>query len=156
MAFNLAGLCKEVNCIKGTCDDTLTGNLSNLVPRCHCDPGWSQPDIGIAVPFLPCVIPNCTLNQNCSSGISSPAPPPPLIPPANHPPCSASACGEGGSCQLTSNFSYVCKCSEGYVNLLNSTAAPCIRECKISASFLVTSQFKAFHFEFLCNLRFTK
>ncbi|KAL4324586.1 hypothetical protein GQ457_11G000230 [Hibiscus cannabinus] len=43
--------------------------------------------------------------------------------------CRWTKCG-GGSCNKTSPFTYDCRCSEGYFNLLNVSAFPCYRECK--------------------------
>ncbi|MBA0575752.1 hypothetical protein Golob_027541, partial [Gossypium lobatum] len=44
--------------------------------------------------------------------------------------CRWTNCG-GGSCNKTSPFTYDCKCSEGYFNLLNVSVFPCYRECAI-------------------------
>ncbi|GLJ43152.1 hypothetical protein SUGI_0895680 [Cryptomeria japonica] len=135
-----SGLCKAVNCVMGTCDDNFTGNLLDAVPRCNCNEDWTQPKLPIQlpfpIPFLPCVIPNCTLSTSCSSAAPPLAPPPPLLPPANPTPCTLSLCGEGGVCQNTSQFSYVCNCHEGYENLLNMPAAPCVRDCSMGGDCL--------------------
>ncbi|MBA0710539.1 hypothetical protein Golax_009819, partial [Gossypium laxum] len=44
--------------------------------------------------------------------------------------CRWTNCG-GGSCNKTSPFTYDCRCSEGYFNLLNVSAFPCYKECAI-------------------------
>ncbi|KAM7272579.1 hypothetical protein ACFE04_027242 [Oxalis oulophora] len=64
-------ICEEVECGKGTCEAN-TSHPMNYV--CHCDYGWMQNKDGIHdddLSFLPCTIPNCTLDYSCQ-----PAPPP--------------------------------------------------------------------------------
>ncbi|XP_057816902.2 uncharacterized protein LOC131030208 [Cryptomeria japonica] len=129
-----SGLCKIINCMMGTCNDTLTGNPLDFLPRCQCNPGWSQPAIGLKIPFLPCVMPNCTLDITC--GTTAPASAPafvPLPPPEKSSLCATSTCGEGGSCKQTSDFTYVCHCAQGYENLLNMPPAACLRQCSFGA-----------------------
>lgn len=132
------GLCKILNCGKGTCNKS-SAQLLDIIPVCECDPGWKQPSIGVSLSFLPCVIPNCTLTDDCGGKVSSSAPTPVHHPPISSPtdllnPCKlgASVCGEG-SCVAESEFGYSCDCSEGYENLLNMTAGPCIKPCSIGA-----------------------
>ncbi|KAH9304650.1 hypothetical protein KI387_009054, partial [Taxus chinensis] len=129
LAFN-SGLCNITECVKGSCNDTMANPL-DILPRCQCDTGWSQPSIeNITLSFLPCVIPNCTLDTSCSKTGSAAAPPPLGVPPpVNLPPCAPTLCGEGGSCKPTSNFSYVCNCEKGYENLLNFSSGPCVTQC---------------------------
>ncbi|CAK7340936.1 unnamed protein product [Dovyalis caffra] len=66
-------LCKEVDCGKGKC---VGNNSYPLSFECQCEPGWKQTqyddDVDDDHRFLPCVIPNCTLNY----GSCQPAPPP--------------------------------------------------------------------------------
>lgn len=137
-AGNDTGLCKILNCGKGTCNKSSAQSLG-IIPVCECNPGWKQPSIGISLSFLPCVIPNCTLSDNCGGKVSSSAPSPVLSPPINSPtdllnPCKlgASVCREG-SCVVESEFGYSCNCREGYENLLNMTAGPCVKPCAIGA-----------------------
>ncbi|GFY85038.1 hypothetical protein Acr_03g0018120 [Actinidia rufa] len=61
----LDDVCKEVECGKGTCKPSLN---STLLFVCECDIGWKQtrPDHDNDFKFLPCVIPNCTLDYSCS------------------------------------------------------------------------------------------
>ena len=44
--------------------------------------------------------------------------------------CSWVDCG-GGSCNKTSPFTYKCDCLADYDNLLNITAFPCYKDCKL-------------------------
>ncbi|XP_011090679.1 uncharacterized protein LOC105171307 [Sesamum indicum] len=121
--------CRENVCGKGSC---VTTNNSSFGFECECQHGWiqarSQDDDHLK--FLPCVIPNCTLNHACTN---APAPAA-----DNHKkpnlsffdPCFWTDCG-GGSCNTTSPFTHTCLCEEGYYNLFNSTAFPCYKECAI-------------------------
>lgn len=120
-------VCKEVECGKGACKPS---NNGTLLFECDCDPGWRQTlsshDDGFK--FLPCVVPNCTLNHSCSN---APAPAQQKERKANESifdACHWIDCG-GGSCNKTSFFSYNCICDAGYYNILNATALPCFREC---------------------------
>ncbi|XP_027367330.1 uncharacterized protein LOC113873423 [Abrus precatorius] len=122
-------VCKEVECGKGTCKPSKN---RTLLFECDCDPGWKQAlsahDPGFN--FLPCIVPNCTLNYSCSQ---APAPVQQKERKANESifdACHWIDCG-GGSCNKTSLFSYSCKCDAGYFNLLNATSLPCFRECAL-------------------------
>ena len=42
--------------------------------------------------------------------------------------CVAINCG-AGECKRGEGLSYTCECQEGYVNLLNLTAFPCVKNC---------------------------
>lgn len=137
-ADNDTGLCKIMNCGKGTCSKSSV-QLLDIIPVCECDEGWKQPSIGVSLSFLPCVIPNCTLTADCGGKAPSAAPSPVHDPPIKSPtdllnPCKlgANVCGEG-SCVVESEFGYSCKCSEGYENLLNMTSGPCLKPCSIGA-----------------------
>uniref|UniRef100_I1QUK4 EGF-like domain-containing protein n=1 Tax=Oryza glaberrima TaxID=4538 RepID=I1QUK4_ORYGL len=44
-------------------------------------------------------------------------------------PCVAVNCGPGGQCVKEEGFSYHCACSPGFVNMLNLTELPCIKNC---------------------------
>ncbi|CAA2993604.1 vitamin K-dependent S-like [Olea europaea subsp. europaea] len=121
--------CKEDVCGKGNCrasNDTSFGFV------CECEAGWKQArsENDTDFKFLPCVIPNCTLNYSCGQ---APAPAPETGKRANlsiFDPCHWTDCG-GGSCNKTSLFTHRCECKEGYYNLLNVTAFPCFKECAI-------------------------
>ncbi|KAF3456943.1 hypothetical protein FNV43_RR01597 [Rhamnella rubrinervis] len=122
-------VCKEVECGKGTCK--ASANTSFLF-ECVCHPGWKQTlsSHDDDLKFLPCVIPNCTLNHSCTKA------PSPVQEKSSKPnvssifdPCYWSRCG-GGSCNKTSQFGYNCECSEGYYNLLNVSSFPCFKECE--------------------------
>ncbi|XVE65956.1 hypothetical protein DITRI_Ditri08aG0042000 [Diplodiscus trichospermus] len=123
-------VCKEVECGKGTCKPSLNGTFPYYT--CDCDLGWKQSraEKDDHLKFLPCVVPNCTLNAVCPA---APSPAQEKEAKANQSifdVCSWTDCG-GGSCNKTSPFTYDCKCSEGYFNLLNVSAFPCYRECSI-------------------------
>ncbi|XP_006829632.3 uncharacterized protein LOC18425012 isoform X2 [Amborella trichopoda] len=127
------GVCKLVDCGQGTC------NASNqfLVPfKCVCFPGWKNIEIGTLVGFLPCVIPNCTLDLGC--GESAPPPPfsllPPILPPPINlsDPCTYTLCGEG-KCVTIDETSHVCECNPGSANLLGSSNLPCFKQCSLGA-----------------------
>ncbi|KAH9615022.1 hypothetical protein KSS87_020621 [Heliosperma pusillum] len=69
----LGELCKGVGCGKGKCK---MSEKNGLTYECECDPGWMQTIFpNISTPkFLPCVIPNCTLNHSCAE-VEAAAPP---------------------------------------------------------------------------------
>ncbi|XP_059650800.1 uncharacterized protein LOC132296631 [Cornus florida] len=122
-------VCKKVECGKGTCKPS---SNSTFLFECVCDLGWKQtrPDNDDQLSFLPCVIPNCTLNYSC---IEAAPPVQDKESRANESffdPCHWTDCG-GGTCNRTSPFTHSCLCSEGYDNLLNVTAFPCFRECAL-------------------------
>ncbi|KAK9288422.1 hypothetical protein L1049_016878 [Liquidambar formosana] len=123
-------VCKGVECGKGTCKPSRNSTFFFV---CECDPGWKQSrsDDDDHLMFLPCVIPNCTLDYSCSAAAPSPVQ---VKGSQNNEsvfdPCFWTYCG-GGSCNKTSKFTHKCECQEGYDNLLNMTAFPCFRECAI-------------------------
>ncbi|TVU48309.1 hypothetical protein EJB05_07942 [Eragrostis curvula] len=125
-------ICKTVACGKGNCtveQGTVLGY------RCECDPGWTQMHVGDSLRFLPCVVPNCTIDRACSNDSSAPAPAP-LPAPKNFSlddPCQFAYCGTGGTCRKGSGLSYHCDCKEGFGNLLNITSMPCFQNCSIGA-----------------------
>ncbi|KAJ8627617.1 hypothetical protein MRB53_020924 [Persea americana] len=123
----LNGTCDGIYCGKGTCKANPNGTF---LFSCECDAGWKQSSIeDSSFKFMPCVIPNCTLNFSCIKD-TAPAPAPPLSP-ANHSifdPCTWAYCGQG-TCVKTENFRHRCECKEGYVNLLNVTTFPCFNQC---------------------------
>ncbi|XP_045809183.1 uncharacterized protein LOC123903273 [Trifolium pratense] len=124
-------VCKEVECGKGKCKPSKN---STFLFECECDQGWkkafdSNDDDG-GLKFLPCIIPNCTLDYSCSK---APAPAPEKARQSNESifdACHWVDCG-GGSCKKTSTFSYSCDCDATYNNLLNITTFPCFRECSL-------------------------
>ncbi|MED6174224.1 hypothetical protein PIB30_067055 [Stylosanthes scabra] len=122
-------VCKEVECGKGTCKPSKN---STFLYECECNPGWKQslsthPE---RFTFLPCIVPNCTLNYSCLEAL---APAPHKERRSNESvfdACFWVDCG-GGSCNMTSPFSYSCHCDAGYYNILNSTAFPCVKQCAL-------------------------
>ncbi|CAM8902970.1 hypothetical protein QQ045_012323 [Rhodiola kirilowii] len=121
-------VCKMVECGKGKCKPSAAG-LSFV---CECDDGWKQSltEDDDVLKFLPCVIPNCTLDYSCAS---APSPTPPKrngTIGSIFDPCNVASCGEG-TCNTTSPFTHNCECKQGYSNLLNVTSFPCLKECSI-------------------------
>ncbi|XP_058086654.1 uncharacterized protein LOC131233854 isoform X2 [Magnolia sinica] len=122
--------CDIIKCGKGNCTVNLNETFGFV---CECDEGWKQFHIGDHLRFLPCVIPNCTVNFSCEQ---LPAPTPAILPPpTNHSifdACEWSYCGEG-TCVKSPESGHRCECKTGYANLLNDTDLPCFRECSIGA-----------------------
>ncbi|GAA0162540.1 hypothetical protein Leryth_022581 [Lithospermum erythrorhizon] len=122
-------LCKGVKCGKGSCKASENGTLGF---ECVCDPGWKQFRQGndsSGFSFMPCVIPNCSLDYSCTEGSSVQS----KDKQANASfldPCHWADCG-GGMCNKTSLITYKCECEEGHYNLLNVTSFPCFRECAL-------------------------
>ncbi|KAL9401464.1 hypothetical protein Peur_005313 [Populus x canadensis] len=122
-------VCKKVECGKGTCKPS---DNSTWFYECECDPGWTQTrfDQDDHLQFLPCVVPNCTVNFSCTAA------PSPVQEKASRynqsifDPCFWADCG-GGSCNKTSQLTYSCACAEGYSNLLNVSTFPCYKDCAI-------------------------
>lgn len=124
-------VCKEVECGKGNCKPSRN---SSFLFDCECEPGWKQvrSDHDDGLGFLPCVIPNCTMDLSCMKA-PTPAPVQNKQKRTNESffdPCSWAECG-GGTCNKTSPFTYACQCEANYYNLLNVTALPCFRECAL-------------------------
>ncbi|CAK7327114.1 unnamed protein product [Dovyalis caffra] len=122
-------VCKKVECGKGACKPS---DNSTWAYECECDPGWKQisSDHDDHLKFLPCIVPNCTMNFSCMA-----APSPVQDKASKHnesifDPCFWTDCG-GGSCNKTSMFTYSCLCTEGYNNLLNISTFPCYKDCAI-------------------------
>ncbi|PHT62141.1 hypothetical protein T459_34023 [Capsicum annuum] len=121
--------CKAVNCGKGSCK---ASSNSTFGFACECDAGWRQTrsENDHFFKFLPCVIPNCSVNFSCGEG-APPAPAPDKRSNSSiFEPCHWADCG-GGSCNKTSAVTYSCDCKEGYYNLLNQTVFPCFKECAL-------------------------
>ncbi|KGN60821.1 uncharacterized protein LOC101221137 [Cucumis sativus] len=129
--FPFDKVCEEVNCGKGNC----TPGVEHLPFgfSCECDPGWKRTrDNDDDLVFLPCVIPNCTLDYGCQ-----PAPPPvPEKPvPKNSSffnPCYWAYCGQG-DCVQNRTYIHTCECQSGYYNLLNISTFPCYSDCTIGS-----------------------
>ncbi|XP_022722375.1 uncharacterized protein LOC111279662 isoform X2 [Durio zibethinus] len=123
-------VCKEVECGRGKCKPSLNGTLPYYI--CDCDLGWKQirADNDDYLKFLPCIVPNCRLNSACAAALSPVQEKQTKADQSIFDICRWTNCG-GGSCNKTSPFTYDCKCSEGYFNLLNVSAFPCYRECAI-------------------------
>lgn len=122
-------VCKKVECGKGTCKPS---DNSTWFFECECDPGWKQTssDHDDHLKFLPCIVPDCTLNFSC---MAAPSPVQGKASKDNESifePCFWTDC-KGGSCNKTSTFTYSCACAEGYNNLLNVSAFPCYKDCAI-------------------------
>nr|XP_043617768.1 uncharacterized protein LOC122589534 [Erigeron canadensis] len=129
-------LCEEVNCGKGNCSIDVTKPFSFV---CKCDPGWrrTRPDDHDDddhdeddLQFLPCVIPNCSLDYTCM-----PAPPPTPPVPNNisaFDPCYWTYCGEG-TCNMNHTYKHTCDCKPGYTNLMNISHFPCFSSCAIGS-----------------------
>ncbi|XP_073224183.1 uncharacterized protein [Cicer arietinum] len=123
-------VCKEVECGKGTCKASTNSTFSF---ECECDQGWKQAldsnDNG-GLKFLPCIVPNCTMDYSCSK---APSPAPEKARNASDSifdACHWVDCG-GGTCKKTSAFNYTCQCDSGYYNLLNVTSFACFRQCSL-------------------------
>ncbi|XP_039114717.1 delta and Notch-like epidermal growth factor-related receptor [Dioscorea cayenensis subsp. rotundata] len=124
------GLCDGVDCGKGTCK-TSESHLFGFT--CECNQGWTQFHIGDHFRFLPCNIPNCTVDYSCSKDIAPTAAPPESTPSnlSLFDPCLWSTCG-GGECRKTGAYDHKCDCKAGYSNLLNISSFPCLKECSLT------------------------
>uniref|UniRef100_A0A0D3HDR2 EGF-like domain-containing protein n=1 Tax=Oryza barthii TaxID=65489 RepID=A0A0D3HDR2_9ORYZ len=112
--------CETARCGKGHCVEE-PGPLGLDAYRCDCDAGWSN--MLKLIPASPCTIPNstpyiCLLTSQQFI----------YILPQFHT-CVAVNCGPGGQCVKEEGFSYHCACSPGFVNMLNLTELPCIKNC---------------------------
>ncbi|NP_001145634.1 uncharacterized protein LOC100279121 precursor [Zea mays] len=123
-------ICDTAECGKGTCSE-VPGILPVVMAsyKCTCDPGWSQPKLLnlTVLPFMPCIIPDCTFDSSCYNfslfslrGI-------PLTDP-----CVIIDCGLG-ECRKGQGFSYTCECQPGYVNFLDQTYLPCVKNCSFGS-----------------------
>ncbi|KAK1297143.1 hypothetical protein QJS10_CPB15g01853 [Acorus calamus] len=119
-------MCKHVECGQGTCKSSINETFGYI---CECDQGWSRYAGNLS--YMPCVVPNCTLNYSCSNTAEPPSSVP--EPHYNHSifdPCSWSYCGHG-TCVKNSTFDYMCDCKPGYANLVNISYFPCFEECSV-------------------------
>ncbi|KAI9084828.1 hypothetical protein K1719_033234 [Acacia pycnantha] len=129
----LGKVCDEVECGKGKCVVNTSLPLNFI---CECDSGWKRTkdydNYTYANNFLPCVIPECSLDYGCQS-----APPP--VPDKDFPfnlsafdPCYWAYCGEG-RCSRNRTHTYSCLCDTGYFNLVNISVFPCYSSCTIGS-----------------------
>ncbi|KAJ4820491.1 Neurogenic locus notch protein-like [Rhynchospora pubera] len=126
-------ICNHVGCGQGSCKAT---SNSTFGYECECNSGWSQLHIGDSLRFLPCIIPNCSIDYSCSNHSFAPAPAPSLDNKnfSLFDSCSWNYCG-GGTCIKTSDTDgHKCECNEGYSNLLNITTLPCYKSCSLGAN----------------------
>lgn len=132
--FNIGGglACDLAKCLRGTC----VNSSSFPFYKCDCNAGWKSP---FGTSWLPCILPNCSIDLNCANRSNPHSAPPPLVPRVGgvFDICSFPVCGNGLCIQDTSgNHSrdgYECKCDTGYVNLRNKTDGYCIHKCSIGA-----------------------
>ncbi|CAI0465789.1 unnamed protein product [Linum tenue] len=130
----VGNVCENVECGKGKCKPLTNATIPPY--ECDCDDGWKQtrpdPMDGVTfLNFLPCIVPNCSMDLSCNKPAEAPAQD--KIGRSNttlFDPCNWADCG-GGSCNKTSLFTYTCLCSEGYNNLLNTSLFPCYQECAV-------------------------
>ncbi|KAK7269217.1 hypothetical protein RIF29_21935 [Crotalaria pallida] len=126
-------VCDEVECGKGKCVVNSSYPLNFI---CECDSGWKrtkdQDNDTYATSFLPCVLPNCSLDYGCQ-------PPPPEVTDKNFPhnlsafdPCYWAYCGEG-DCVKNRTYTHGCQCKPNYFNLLNISVFPCYSECTLGS-----------------------
>ncbi|XP_028100998.1 fibropellin-1-like isoform X1 [Camellia sinensis] len=123
-------ICKEVECGKGNCSVALDSPFGF---KCECENGWKRTRLDSEQDFLflPCVIPNCSLDYSCMPA----APPAPSVIPLNSSlfdPCYWVYCG-GGTCTKNKTMTHTCQCNPGYSNLLNITAFPCYSDCALGS-----------------------
>ncbi|CAI0465790.1 unnamed protein product [Linum tenue] len=160
----VGNVCENVECGKGKCKPLTNATIPPY--ECDCDDGWKQtrpdPMDGVTfLNFLPCIVPNCSMDLSCNKPAEAPAQD--KIGRSNTTLfdrknllqtyfCETTklftwlACKDfcvwfvaacnwadcgGGSCNKTSLFTYTCLCSEGYNNLLNTSLFPCYQECAV-------------------------
>ncbi|KAK9179669.1 hypothetical protein WN943_028873 [Citrus x changshan-huyou] len=97
-------VCDKVTCGKGKCK---ASQNSTFFYECECDLGWKQNTMAVDqnLKFLPCIAPDCTLNQDCAP---SPSP-----------------AQEKAAKKNESIF------DPDHYNLLNTSTFPCYKECSI-------------------------
>eukprot|EP00250_Pteridium_aquilinum_P015306 c22511_g1_i2 orf=320-1045(-) len=121
--------CEFAKCLRGQC----VNDSSFPFYKCECNAGW-KPPFGVA--WLPCILPNCSIDLTCANSSSAVPAPSPTLPSFNGSPniCSLPVCGNG-VCSSAGNSSndYECKCDTGYANLRNKSDGYCIRSCSIGA-----------------------
>ncbi|KAL6641097.1 hypothetical protein ACP70R_019278 [Stipagrostis hirtigluma subsp. patula] len=115
-----ATICDTADCGKGSCSEAPGFIPGTVSYNCTCDHGWAK---AIDLPISPCTVPKCHFDASCFNIT--------LAPPRGIPitdPCVAINCGPG-ECKKGEGFTYRCECQPGYVNLLNLTAFPCVKNC---------------------------
>ncbi|XP_030466967.1 uncharacterized protein LOC115685947 [Syzygium oleosum] len=122
--------CDAVECGKGNCVANSSYPFNYI---CECEAGWKRTrlDNEDDYKFLPCVIPNCSLQYSC---VPAPTPLPPV--PYNlsfFDPCYWIYCG-GGTCTKSASYEHICQCNSGYSNLMNTSVFPCFNDCAIGAT----------------------
>ncbi|KZV54420.1 hypothetical protein F511_09735 [Dorcoceras hygrometricum] len=124
-------ICNEVQCGKGSCQSDRSYPFGF---KCVCDSGWKRTRLDDSdeqdLLYLPCIIPNCSLDYSCMPA----APPAPPVPhnTSIFDPCYWIYCGEG-TCTKNTTRTHICQCNTGYSNLLNISAFPCYSDCAIRA-----------------------
>lgn len=129
-------LCDYYDCGMGTCKNTSDFPFFS----CECEYGWRRPHSDVvddnSLTFLPCVIPNCTLNYSCQDVLYPPAPSPVYQGNLSYPdlfsPCEWDVCG-AGSCVKEPHATHTCLCDKGYENLMNWTIGYCVTQCQLGA-----------------------
>ncbi|KAI5676719.1 hypothetical protein M9H77_07669 [Catharanthus roseus] len=125
----LDNICNDVQCGKGKCEADM-GKPFGFV--CECESGWKRTRDSDEdnLQFLPCIIPNCSLDYSCMPA----APPTPPIPNnfSLFDPCYWMYCGEG-TCTRNSTYKHTCQCNPGRSNLLNISAFPCYNDCALGS-----------------------
>ncbi|CAA3023089.1 Hypothetical predicted protein [Olea europaea subsp. europaea] len=122
-------MCEVVQCGRGSCESNpnVPFNFS-----CNCQDGWRQTRLNdeLNLEFLPCLIPECSLDYSCMPS----APPPPPFPNNSSlsNPCDYIYCGEG-TCERDSTYTYKCQCNYGHYNLFNISAFPCYSDCALGS-----------------------
>ncbi|KAK3011786.1 hypothetical protein RJ639_011774, partial [Escallonia herrerae] len=100
--------------------------------KCVCDPNWkrTRSDDEQNLQFLPCVVPNCSLDYSCMPA----APPVPAVPQnaSFFDPCYWIYCGEG-TCSKNQTYTHTCQCNAGYSNLLDVAQFPCYSPCALGS-----------------------
>jgi len=128
---NFGNMCSEVKCGEGNCtvDSSYPFNF-----QCECEDGWMRTHLfnDTNLKFLPCIVPNCSLNYSCMPA----APPAPAIPYNNNyssfDPCDFVYCGEG-TCTKNATYTHTCQCDTGAYNLFNNSAFPCYKNCALGS-----------------------
>uniref|UniRef100_A0A0D9XJS8 EGF-like domain-containing protein n=1 Tax=Leersia perrieri TaxID=77586 RepID=A0A0D9XJS8_9ORYZ len=116
-----APACETAHCSRGHCVEQ-PGIFGLDTFRCDCDAGWSN--VFKLIPSSPCTVPNCTFDSACFN--LSLFTIPKGIPITD--PCVAINCGPG-QCVKDEGLNYHCACEPGFVNMLNLTGLPCIKNC---------------------------
>ncbi|KAK8623735.1 hypothetical protein V6N13_065098 [Hibiscus sabdariffa] len=123
-------VCKEVECGRGKCQSSLNGTLPFYI--CECDPGWKQTfsdkDDHQHLKFLPCIVPNCTVNSACSDA-SSPVQEKETK--MNQSVFDIGLIAEAGRAARRPRLRTTVDVRRVYFNLLNVSSFACYKECAI-------------------------